>query len=139
MSVLDIQHGGNHYKQGIQPIEYIQLNGLTYFEGNVIKYVTRHKQKNGLEDLKKAMHYLQMIMEFEYNQESEVSFSKSDEVVNSEEVHPLSPEEVDEYLKKVGLDAYANQMEAYRNNSVITTPAKSNIIDLTNYGKDPSR
>lgn len=63
-SALDIQHGGNHYKtKGIQPWEYIVANDLGFFEGNVVKYVTRYKDKNGLEDLKKARHYLDFLIE----------------------------------------------------------------------------
>ena len=61
------QEGGSHYKQmAIQPIEYIQANSLDYLEGNVIKYISRHKSKNGQEDIKKAMHYCQLILEYQY-------------------------------------------------------------------------
>jgi hypothetical protein len=68
MSALDSQPGGDHYKKrAIQPIEYIQANDLPYCEGNVVKYVTRHRDKNGAEDIKKAIHYLQFILEFQYN------------------------------------------------------------------------
>lgn len=67
MSALSIQEGGNHYKNfKIQPVEYIHANGLTYFQGNVVKYVTRYRTKNGEQDLKKAIHYLQLILELEY-------------------------------------------------------------------------
>lgn len=66
-SALDVQEGGNHYKTlGIQPVEYIQANGLDYFQGNIVKYVTRHKSKNGAEDLKKAIHYCQLALEMQY-------------------------------------------------------------------------
>lgn len=69
MSVLDVQHGGQHYKaKGIQPIEYIQANGLNFFEGNIVKYVTRHREKKGAEDIRKLIHYAQMILEFEYGE-----------------------------------------------------------------------
>lgn len=69
-SVLDIQEGGNHYKIcGIQPVEYIHANNLGYFEGNVLKYVTRHKDKNGVEDIKKAIHYCQLILKLQYGVE----------------------------------------------------------------------
>ena len=57
------QIGGDHYKLPIQPIEYIVKNNLGYREGNVIKYVTRYKNKGGVEDIKKAIHYLEMILE----------------------------------------------------------------------------
>lgn len=60
------QVGGNHYQLPIQPIDYIVKNKLGYREGNVVKYVTRHKDKNGAEDIKKAIHYLEMILE-DYN------------------------------------------------------------------------
>jgi len=67
MSALDTQAGGNHYKNlAIQPVEYIQANGLDYLQGNVVKYITRHKAKNGAEDIKKAIHYCQLILELEY-------------------------------------------------------------------------
>ena len=62
------QIGGNHYsKLAIEPVEYILENNLGYLEGNVIKYVTRHRDKNGLEDIDKAIHYLEMIKEREYD------------------------------------------------------------------------
>lgn len=63
---LDVQIGGSHYKDlKIQPIEYIRANNLGFFEGNIIKYVTRWRSKNGVEDLKKVIHYAQMLIEFE--------------------------------------------------------------------------
>jgi len=71
MTALDKQEGGAHYKdQAIQPVEYIHANNIPYLEGNVIKYVTRHKSKNGLEDINKAIHYLQLIKQMEYGIES---------------------------------------------------------------------
>jgi hypothetical protein len=69
MSALETQEGGQHYKQcKIQPIEFIHANGLPYIEGNIIKYIMRHKFKNGLEDLKKARHYLDILIELEYHE-----------------------------------------------------------------------
>ena len=63
----ETQVGGNHYKDcAIQPIDYILENGLGYLEGNVIKYVTRHDKKNGLQDLEKAKHYIDLIIEKKY-------------------------------------------------------------------------
>lgn len=60
------QVGGDHYsKMKIQPIDFITANGIGYIEGNIIKYVCRYKSKNGVEDLKKAQHYLQMLIEQE--------------------------------------------------------------------------
>ena len=60
----DMQVGGNHYKdKAIQPWDYIVANDLGYLEGNVVKYVSRWKNKNGIEDLKKAQHYLAKLLE----------------------------------------------------------------------------
>lgn len=70
-SALDKQVSGNHYKDcGIQPIEYIHANNLSYLEGNVIKYTTRHSKKNGKQDILKAIHYLELILEMEYKGET---------------------------------------------------------------------
>ena len=67
MSAFDKQISGSHYKnKGIQPIAYIHANQLGFCEGNVIKYVTRHKEKNGKADLEKAIHYLELLIELEY-------------------------------------------------------------------------
>lgn len=61
---LDTQVGGGHYKDmKIQPITFIVENDISYREGNAIKYICRHKNKNGVEDIKKAIHYLEMIKE----------------------------------------------------------------------------
>ena len=57
-----------HYKMEIEPIEYINRNGLSFMEGNVVKYVSRHAKKGGADDIKKAIHYLQLILENEYNE-----------------------------------------------------------------------
>lgn len=78
MSALKEQAGGNHYKDlAIQPVEYIFHNRLPYLEGNVVKYVTRHNSKNGAEDIRKAIHYCQLILELEYGETDVVSSDKS--------------------------------------------------------------
>lgn len=51
------QVGGTHYKTSIQPVHFIKANGLNFNEGNVVKYIARHKAKNGIEDLKKVIQY----------------------------------------------------------------------------------
>lgn len=67
MKASDLQEGGNHYKQFvIQPVEFIHKNNIPFIEGNVIKYILRHRDKNGLEDLKKAKHYIDLLIEHEY-------------------------------------------------------------------------
>jgi hypothetical protein len=65
-SALNKQVGGSHYRdKGIQPIIYIHANELGFCEGNVVKYVTRWRDKNGVADLKKAIHYLELLIELE--------------------------------------------------------------------------
>jgi hypothetical protein len=66
MSALDVQVQGDHYKKlKIQPVTYIHANGLGYFEGNVIKYITRWRDKGGNADLLKAKHYIELLLELE--------------------------------------------------------------------------
>ena len=55
-----------HYKMAITPIEFIEKNQLGFSVGNVIKYVCRYKHKNGKEDLLKAKHYIDLILQYEY-------------------------------------------------------------------------
>lgn len=62
----DSQQGGSYYKtKAIQPWDYITANEMGYLEGNVVKYITRWRQKDGLKDLRKAQHYLQKLIETE--------------------------------------------------------------------------
>lgn len=82
----DKQVGGRHYKNmGIQPTEYAYANELGFLEGNVVKYVSRHRFKGGAVDIKKAIHYLEMILEWEYNEPSveDRIRDKTDECVTS--------------------------------------------------------
>jgi len=59
---LKEQIGGSHYKNFvIQPAEYIFKNSLGFLEGNAIKYITRYPHKNGIVDIDKAIHCLQML------------------------------------------------------------------------------
>jgi hypothetical protein len=59
-----MQVGGDHYMdKAIQPWDYIVSNDLGFLEGNIIKYVTRWKDKNGVDDLRKAQHYLAKLIE----------------------------------------------------------------------------
>ncbi len=64
IKVNSYQPGGDHYmKKAIQPWDYIISNDLGYLEGNVIKYVSRWKDKGGIQDLEKAKHYLEKLIE----------------------------------------------------------------------------
>ena len=72
MKATDVQVGGTHYKDmTIQPVEYIHKNGLSFLEGNVVKYITRHRAKNGKADVEKALHYCQLILQLEYGDNAE--------------------------------------------------------------------
>lgn len=65
-AALSTQEGGDHYKNlKIQPVEYIHANGLGFIEGSVIKYVTRWRSKNGIADLRKARHFIDLLIELE--------------------------------------------------------------------------
>lgn len=69
MNARDKQIDGNHYKQfKIQPTEFIYQNNLPFIEGNVIKYICRHRFKGGRKDIEKAIHYLEMLLEWEYEE-----------------------------------------------------------------------
>ena len=67
---LIAQEGGGHYKdKGIQPLEYTMQNNLSFCEGNVVKYISRYKSKNGIEDLAKVIHYALLASYEEYGEE----------------------------------------------------------------------
>ena len=63
---LNVQVGGNHYKDfAIQPTEYIFMNDIPFIEGNIIKYISRWRTKNGIEDLRKVIHYVELLIHLE--------------------------------------------------------------------------
>lgn len=71
INALETQVGGSHYRNGgIQPVEYIESNHLGFCEGNVVKYVTRHQHKGGRQDLEKAKHYIDLLIELRYGDEA---------------------------------------------------------------------
>ena len=65
MSANEKQIGGNHYKASIECWDFILANNLGYLEGTAIKYLTRYKKKNGVEYLKKAIHFIEKLIEIE--------------------------------------------------------------------------
>jgi|TARA_R110000803_G_scaffold110510_2_gene178903 hypothetical protein len=68
MSAYDKQIAGSHYKNyEIQPSEFVNKNKILFAEGNAIKYICRHSSKGKKEDILKAIHYLEMIIERDYN------------------------------------------------------------------------
>ncbi len=75
MNANDKQVGGNHYKSSIQHWDYVVANDLDYFQAQITKYVTRWKNKNGIQDLEKARHFLEKYIEVQskvkYDQEED--------------------------------------------------------------------
>lgn len=68
-SALDIQEGGNHYKKyKIQPVEFAFANNMPFLDANAFKYICRHADKNGIADLRKARHYLEIMAEMYYGE-----------------------------------------------------------------------
>jgi len=72
MRALDTQIGGDHYRNGaIQPVEFIEANSLGFLEGCIVKRVTRHNKPSGKgrQDIEKAIHELQLLLELRYNKD----------------------------------------------------------------------
>ena len=83
---LVVQQSGNHYKNGkIQPIEYSERNHLSMCQGNIVKYITRHKEKNGVDDLAKVVHYALLEALFVYGEDGATELrDKVDSLINLE-------------------------------------------------------
>ena len=81
---LAVQQSGNHYKNGkIQPIEYSERNNLSMCQGNIVKYITRHKEKNGVDDLAKVVHYALLEALFVYGEDGATELrDKVDSLIN---------------------------------------------------------
>ena len=94
MTANEEQVGGRHYiEKSIQPWDYIIANKMGYLEGNIIKYVSRYKEKGGVEDLIKAAHYLDKLIEVTRNERvQEVADSKT--VVAGEETNQVWQEQI---------------------------------------------
>ena len=71
-TALSVQESGDHYKRmAIQPVEFIHRNGIPFIEGCIIKYVCRWRQKGGVQDLRKARHFLDLLIEMEHGPEQD--------------------------------------------------------------------
>ena len=83
---LTVQQSGSHYKNGqIQPIEYSERNNLSMCQGNIVKYITRHKEKNGVDDLAKVVHYALLEALFVYGEDGATELrDKVDSLINVE-------------------------------------------------------
>ena len=73
MSARDSQVAGDHYvEMAIQPAEFCEANQLSYCECLVVRYITRWRDKNGIEDLRKAIHAIELLIEMEADSEADV-------------------------------------------------------------------
>lgn len=105
------QVGGDHYKKcGIEPVEYIHANGLDFFRGNIVKYVTRDKDKNGAEDIRKVIDYANMILEFDYGILPEAKIKENGDVVMEEQEYPHG-ETLDEEIERKEAEFYTALMK----------------------------
>lgn len=78
MSANEKQVGGSHYNtKTIQPWDYIAANGLGFFEGSIVKYVSRWREKGGIKDLEKARHFLDKLIELETSETTQECSSNS--------------------------------------------------------------
>lgn len=76
MSANNKQIAGSHYKSPMECWDYILANDLGYLEGTAIKYITRWKKKNGVEDILKAIHFLEKLVEVEKQKQQDVDLGK---------------------------------------------------------------
>ena len=120
---LDMQVGGDHYKKlKIQPVEYIVANNIGYLEGNVIKYITRWRDKGGVHDLEKAKHYIDMLMELQNQKakagmlelvQEELDKTKAEDTPMLAETKGLDREELLEH-GQTKLEAIKNLLKTYK-------------------------
>ena len=95
------QIGGDHYKKcGIEPVEYIHANGLDFNEGSIVKYISRHRNKNGAEDIRKIKDYCDIILELDYGILPEAKIKKNGDVVVEEQEYPHG-ETLTEEIKRI--------------------------------------
>lgn len=101
MKAFDIQVGGSHYRNmAIQPSEFIIKNNIPFAEGNIIKYVIRHRTKNGAEDLLKAKHYIDILLATAYGDHDTEHTPEKCDFVNQDgsEVAPCVAEMLNFYV-----------------------------------------
>ena len=92
--------GGDHYKKcGIEPVEYIHANGLDFNEGSIVKYISRHRNKNGAEDIRKIKDYCDIILELDYGIKRTIKDDIRDLEVRLKK-EGLTQRQIDDILKK---------------------------------------
>lgn len=85
MAANETQVGGEHYKtKAIQPWDYISSNNMGYLAGCIVKYVSRYEDKNGLEDLEKAKHFLEKLIEVEQSR-TPTTIGRAEPLITSQE------------------------------------------------------
>ena len=90
MSANETQVGGAHYQTPIQPWDFIVANGLGFLEGNIVKYVSRWKQKGGVEDLRKARHCLAKLIEVNTPFDVAKELNEQEHQTRREQAHRLA-------------------------------------------------
>ena len=94
------QIGGDHYKKcSIEPVEYIHANGLDFNEGSIVKYISRHRNKNGAEDIRKIKDYCDIILELDYGIKRTIEGDIRDLEVRLKK-EGLTQRQIDNILKK---------------------------------------
>lgn len=94
------QVGGTHYKKcGIEPVEYIHANRLDFNEGSIVKYISRHRNKNGAEDIRKIKDYCDIILELDYGIKRTIEDDIRDLEVRLKK-EGLTQRQIDNILKK---------------------------------------
>lgn len=77
MSALNKQVGGGHYKDlNIQPIEFIHANNMPFIEGSIVKYITRWRNKGGVQDLEKIKHYIDLLIDLEGEEDASIAANR---------------------------------------------------------------
>lgn len=94
------QVGGDHYKKcSIEPVEYIHANGLDFNEGSIVKYISRHRNKNGAEDIRKIKDFCDIILELDYGIKRTIGGDIRDLEVRLKK-EGLTQRQIDDILKK---------------------------------------
>ena len=107
MSVYNKQIGGTHYKKmKIQPSRFVIENKMAFPEGNVIKYICRHPHKGGKQDLEKAKHFIDMIIERDYSEKKDFLEEAEKEKKELEESYEESKRQTEERKSKEWLKGY---------------------------------
>lgn len=89
MRALEKQIGGTHYKSSYQPIAFIIKQNLNFIQGNIVKYVTRRKYKNGKEDLEKCLHYCELAEELKPTNYAVAEFSELHKYTNANSLNEI--------------------------------------------------